>query len=93
MGHPSPNLPEHQSISVAVKRTAVLVLDGSQRWSNPKQPCHRLVPGMTAFLERVREAGMPILYTISARSPSDLSRVWPVPLSSVPPRLPSPASP
>jgi nicotinamidase-related amidase len=64
----SPTLPEPKPVTVDVKKTAVLVLDGSQRWSNPEQPCHKLVPGMTKFLKRIREAGMPIIYTISARS-------------------------
>ena len=64
----SPKLPEPKPITVDVKKTAVIVLDGSQRWSSPEQPCHRLVPGMAKFLERSREAGMPIIYTISARS-------------------------
>ena len=68
MGKPSPTLPEPQPVTVDVRKAAVLVLDGSQRWSNPEQPCHRLVPAMTKFLRRVREAGMPIIYTISARS-------------------------
>jgi len=64
----SPKLPQPEPITVDVKKTAVLVLDGSQRWSNPEQPCHKLVPGMAKFLERAREVGMPIIYSISARS-------------------------
>ena len=68
MVNQSPTLPEPKPITVDAKKTAVLVLDGSQRWSNPEQPCHRLVPGMAKFLGRVREAGVPIIYTISARS-------------------------
>jgi nicotinamidase-related amidase len=61
-------LPEPKPITVDVRKTALLVLDGSQRWSDPKQPCHVLVPGMVTFLERVRKAGIPIIYTVSARS-------------------------
>ena len=61
-------LPEAKAITVDVKKTAVLVLDGSQRWSDPKQPCHKLVAGLSKFLERVRKVGMPIVYSISAQS-------------------------
>ena len=67
MGNRSPKLPETKPMTVEAEKTAVLVLDVSQGWSNPEQPCHRLLPGMTKFLEKVREAGMPIIYTISAR--------------------------
>ncbi|MDI7259884.1 MAG: isochorismatase family protein [Thermodesulfobacteriota bacterium] len=68
MGKSSPKLPEPKPITVDVRKTALLVLDGSQRWSNPEQPCHKLVPGMAKFLERAREVGIPIIYSISARS-------------------------
>jgi nicotinamidase-related amidase len=63
-----PKLPEPEPTTVDVKKTAVLVLDGSQRWNNPAMACHKLVPGVGKFLERAREAGIPIIYTISARS-------------------------
>ena len=60
--------PEPKPITVDVRKTALLVLDGSQRWSDPKQPCHTLVPGMVTFLERARKAGIPVIYSISAQS-------------------------
>jgi nicotinamidase-related amidase len=66
MGNPSLKLPEPDPITVDVKKTALLVLDGSQRWSDPEQPCHRLVPGMVKFLEKARKAGIPVIYSISA---------------------------
>jgi len=53
---------------VDVKKTALLVLDGSQRWSDPEQPVHILVPGMVKFFERVRKVGIPVIYSISAQS-------------------------
>jgi nicotinamidase-related amidase len=61
-------LPEPTPITVDIKKTALLVLDGSQRWSNPEQPCHKLVPGISKFLDRARQAGVPIIYSISART-------------------------
>jgi nicotinamidase-related amidase len=61
-------LPEPKSITVDVKKTALLVLDGSRRWDDPEQPAHILVPGMVKFLERVRKVGIPVIYSISARS-------------------------
>jgi nicotinamidase-related amidase len=61
-------LPEPKSITVNVKKTALLVLDGSKRWDDPKQPAHILVPGMVKFLERVRKVGIPVIYSISAQS-------------------------
>ena len=36
MGNPSLKLPEPDPITVDVKKTALLVLDGSQRWSDPE---------------------------------------------------------
>ena len=60
--------PEPKPITVDVRKTALLVLDGSQRWSDPNQPCNRLVPGMVTFLERARKAAIPIIYSISAQS-------------------------
>jgi hypothetical protein len=33
-------LPEPKPITVDVKKTALLVFDGSQSWSDPEQPCH-----------------------------------------------------
>ena len=61
----APELPKAESLTVMTGKTAVLVLDGSRRWESPEQPCHRLVPGLSQFLERVRAAGLPIIYTVS----------------------------
>jgi nicotinamidase-related amidase len=62
-----PKLPQPEPVTIAADKCAVLVLDGSKRWSNPDLPCHKLVPGIKKFLDRAREAGLPIIYTISAR--------------------------
>ena len=66
MGNPFLKLPESEPITVDVKKTALLVLDDSQRWSDPEQPCQRLVAGMVKFLEKARKAGIPVIYSISA---------------------------
>lgn len=60
-------LPEPKPITLRADKSAVLVLDGSRRWDNPALPCHKLVPGMRYFLDRARDAGLPIIYTISHR--------------------------
>ena len=60
-------LPKPTPITLRAGKTAVLVLDGSVRWGNPELPCHQLVPGMKRFLDRAREAGLPIIYTVSYR--------------------------
>jgi nicotinamidase-related amidase len=63
-----PKLPKAQSVTVITEKTALLVLDGSKRWENPEQPCHRLVPGLSKFLDRAREVGLPIIYSLSFRN-------------------------
>ena len=63
-----PKLPEPEPVTVDVNKTAVLVLDGSQRWGNPELPCNRLIPGIPRFLDRAREVGLPIVYTVSFRN-------------------------
>ena len=63
-----PKLPEPEPVTVDVNKTAVLVLDGSQRWGNPELPCNRLIPGIPGFLDRAREVGLPIVYTVSFRN-------------------------
>jgi nicotinamidase-related amidase len=60
-----PELPQPKALDLSADKTAVLVLDGSKRWGNPDLPCHRLVPGIKSFLQNVREAGLPIIYTVS----------------------------
>ncbi len=60
-------LPKPAPITLRADKTAVLVLDGSVRWGNAELPCHQLVPGMKRFLGRAREAGLPIIYTVSYR--------------------------
>jgi len=60
-----PELPQPEAVKLAADKTAVLVLDGSRRWGNPDLPCHQLVPGMKRFLQKARDVGLPIVYTVS----------------------------
>ena len=67
MGKAGPIFPEAELVTIDVSKTALLILDGSQRWGNPELACHKLGPPMKEFLDRAREAGLPIIYSISAR--------------------------
>lgn len=62
-----PELPQPEAISVNADKTALLILDGSERWGNPELPCHKIVPGMQRFLQKARTEGLPIIYTVSFR--------------------------
>ncbi len=52
-------------MTVDSKTTALLVLDLNARCEDPKQVCHKLVEPVAKLLVRVRNAGMPIFYTVS----------------------------
>lgn len=67
MSTTGPRLPQPESVTIPVEKSALLVLDISQRCADPKVACHELGPRMKAFLDRAREAGLPIIYTISTR--------------------------
>ncbi len=60
-----PNRPEPKPVTLDSKTTAVLVLDLHARCDNPKQICSKLVPVVGEFLEKVRAASVPIVYTAS----------------------------
>ena len=61
-----PNRPEPQSLTLGNKTTSVVVLDMSRRCENPQEVCSNLMTPLAEFLERARQASVPILYTISA---------------------------
>lgn len=61
-----PNRPEPQKLKLDVKTTVVLVLDLSARCENPEEACSKLMAPLSGFLERARQAKVPIVYTISA---------------------------
>ncbi len=58
--------PNPQPVTLDPGKSALLVLDISQRCADPKLPCHRLGHAMTGFLEKARGAGLLIVFTISA---------------------------
>jgi len=65
MTNTEPKLPQAKSVTIAVEKSALLVLDISQLCADSKMPCHTLGPGMKKFLDRAREVGLPIIHTIS----------------------------
>ncbi|MFB0506088.1 MAG: cysteine hydrolase family protein [Thermodesulfobacteriota bacterium] len=67
MSKPEPILPQPQSVTITVEKSALLVLDISQRCADPNIACHKLGPRMKTFLDRARDVGLPIIYTISTR--------------------------
>ncbi len=68
MSAQKPELPKPKPATVNIYKTAVLVLDASRRWGNPDLPCNRLVPAIPKFLDRCREVGLPIIYSVSFRN-------------------------
>ncbi len=64
---PSLTLPKAKAITLAVDKTALLVLDLTESCADPNHPSHKLVPGMSKFLDRARAAGMLIIFTVSLR--------------------------
>jgi len=61
-----PNRPEPQPLKLDGKTTAIVVLDLSCRCENPQEVCSNLMIPLAEFLDRARQASVPILYTISA---------------------------
>jgi nicotinamidase-related amidase len=61
-----PNRPEPQSLTLGNKTTSIVVLDLSRRCENPQEVCSNLMIPLAEFLDRARQASVPILYTISA---------------------------
>jgi nicotinamidase-related amidase len=61
-----PNRPEAKPLTLDVKSTAVLVLDLNARCEDAKQVCSKLMAPVGEFLEKARNAGVPIIYSVSA---------------------------
>ena len=61
-----PNRPEPQPLQLGSKTTSIVVLDLSRRCENPQEVCSKLMIPLAEFLDRARQASVPILYTISA---------------------------
>jgi nicotinamidase-related amidase len=60
-----PEKPKPVEVTVDPKTTALLVLDLNARCESPEEPCHKLVPSVAKFLERARQGGMFIVYTVA----------------------------
>ena len=65
MSQSEPTLPQARPVTLDVNKTALLVLDLTEACADPNHPSHKLVPGMSKFLERARAAGMLIVFTVS----------------------------
>jgi nicotinamidase-related amidase len=61
-----PNKPEPKPVSLDRQSTAVVVLDMSARCHDPKDICSKLLQPLGEFLERARNFGIPIIFTVSA---------------------------
>ena len=59
-------LPEPKPVTLDAKATALLVLDLSELCADPNEACHKLVPGMTRFLAKARDAGVFTAFTVVA---------------------------
>jgi nicotinamidase-related amidase len=66
MTQEGPNRPEPQPTKLDGKTTSIAVLDLSRRCENPQEVCSKLMHPLAGFLERARQASVPILYTVSA---------------------------
>ncbi len=60
-----PNRPEPKDISLDAAKTAVVVLDLNARCHDPEEVCSQLMEPLGGFLERVREASVPVVFTVS----------------------------
>ncbi len=72
-----PNLPQPVPVVLDPETTALLVLDLSNRCSNPAQVCSLLVPRIKEFLPKVRAAKVFTVYTIiTGEVGTPLGKVW-----------------
>ena len=60
-----PNRPEPKTASLDAAKTAVVVLDLNARCHDPEEVCSQLMEPLGGFLERVREASVPVVFTVS----------------------------
>lgn len=66
MNEEGPNRPQPQPLKLDLKTTAIAVLDLSVRCEDPEEVCSKLMQPLGSFLDRARQAALPIIYTISA---------------------------
>ena len=65
MTQEGPNRPEPQPLTLDGKRGDSGDTDLSRRCENPQEVCSNLMTPLAEFLERARQASVPILYTLS----------------------------
>ena len=61
----TPKRPEPRDVVLEAATTGIAVLDMNARAEEPGAIANRLLPGLGPFLERARQSGVPIVYTIS----------------------------
>ena len=66
MTQEGPNRPTPEPVKLDRETTAIAVLDLSVRCEDLREVCSQLMQPLDEFLERARQASVPILYTISA---------------------------
>lgn len=70
-------IPEPKPVTLDPKTTAVLVLDLNARCDDPKLTCSQLAPVVAPFLDKARQTGSLIIYTVSASvKGTPLGEVW-----------------
>jgi len=60
-----PHKPEPQGVTVSHAATAVLVLDLNARCQDPNEVCSKLMQPLGEFLDRVRVAAVPVIFSVS----------------------------
>lgn len=65
MSESLPTPPQARPVTLDANKTGLLVLDLTEACADPSHPSHKLVPGMTKFLDRARAAGVLIVFTVS----------------------------
>lgn len=68
----APAAPELKSVKLDPKETAVLVLDLVKQLCPPRPRCVAALPQVQALLERARQAGVPVVYTLAGQPLSDV---------------------
>ncbi len=66
MSRPEVLMPQVEPTAIIPEKSALLVLDMSENCADPKLPCHGLAREIMRFLDRAREAGILIIFTVSA---------------------------
>ncbi|MBW2000730.1 MAG: cysteine hydrolase [Deltaproteobacteria bacterium] len=62
-----PGVPKPVPVDLYGDKSALVVLDISQRCVDPDMACHELAPRLKGFIDRARKVSLPIIYSISAR--------------------------